>query len=480
MRIYISLVVIATIVLGAVLFIFQGETPQESASNQSNGGVQSYQLSNGMKVLVLESHRAPVVVSQVWYKVGGSSEHDGITGVSHVLEHMMFKGTPQHPSGEFSEIIAANGGKENAFTSKDYTAYFQRISSDKLAICIEMEADRMTNLLLDEDDFIKEVEVVKEERRLRTDDKPTALTFERFNAVAYTNNPYRQPIIGWMEDLDSMSIDDLRSWYRTWYAPNNATLVVVGDVVADEVFSLAKQHFGALSSVELPAIKPRHEVEQYGTQRISVQLPAKIPTLIMGYKTPVLKSAVLKKSVEKWEVYALEVLSGLLDGGDSARLTRNLVRGKQLVTSVGASYNPYALHDSLFVFSAIPAGDNAIDVLEFAIKEEIKAIQDNPPDQNELDRVIAQVVASTVYEQDSSFYQAMQIGILETVDLGWQTKDEYIEQVKAVTAEQVQQVAKKYLIAKNLTVAVLDPLPIEQNNGPASPRKSIAGGRHGQ
>ena len=480
MRIYISLVILATIVLGAVLFIFEGETPQQFASNQPNGGVQSYRLSNGMKVLVLESHRAPVVVSQVWYKVGGSYEHDGITGVSHVLEHMMFKGTPQHPSGEFSEIIAANGGKENAFTSKDYTAYFQRISSDKLAICIEMEADRMKNLVLDEDEFIKEVEVVKEERRLRTDDKPTALTFERFNAVAYTNNPYRQPIIGWMEDLDSMSIDDLRSWYRTWYAPNNATLVVVGDVDADEVFSLAKQHFGALSSVELPAVKPRHEAEQYGTQRISVQLPAKIPTLIMGYKTPVLKSAVLKESVEKWEVYALEVLSGLLDGGESARLTRNLVRGKQLVTSVGASYNPYALHDSLFIFSAVPAGDNAIDVLEFAIKEEIKLIQDNPPDQDELDRVIAQVVASTVYEQDSSFYQAMQIGILETVGLGWQTKEEYIKQVKAVTAEQVQQVAKKYLIAKNLTVAVLDPLPIEQKNGPASPRKSAAGGRHGQ
>jgi len=477
MRIYISLVILATIVLGAVLFVFDDEVPPISSSKE---GVQSYELSNGMKILVLENHRAPVVVSQVWYKVGGSYEHDGITGVSHVLEHMMFKGTPRHPSGEFSEIIAANGGKENAFTSKDYTAYFQRIASDKLPICIEMEADRMVNLSLEEDEFIKEVEVVKEERRLRTDDKPTALTFERFNAVAYANSPYRQPIIGWMEDLDSMSIDDLRHWYRTWYAPNNATLVVVGDVNADDVFNLAKQHFGPLSAVELPATKPRHEAEQYGVQRISMQLPAKIPTLIMGYKTPVLKSTLPEKSVEKWEVYALEVLSGLLDGGESARLTRNLVRGKQLATSVGASYNPYALHEGLFVFSAIPAGDNTIDMLEFAIKEELKAIQDNPPDQNELDRVIAQVVAGTIYEQDSSFYQAMQIGILETVGLGWQTKDEYIEQVKAVTAEQVQQVANKYFIAKNLTVAVLDPLPIEQKKVPVSPGKSTAGGRHGQ
>ena len=475
MRIYISLIVLATIVLGTVLFVFNHEPPRETTE-----GVQAYQLANGMKILVLESHRAPIVVTQVWYKVGGSYEHDGITGVSHVLEHMMFKGTPEHPAGEFSEIIAANGGKENAFTSKDYTAYFQRISSDKLPICLEMEADRMSNLLLDEGEFLKELEVVKEERRLRTDDDPSALTFERFNAVAYANSPYRQPIIGWMEDLDSMTIDDLRSWYKTWYAPNNATLVVVGDVAADEVFGLAKRYFGPLSPSEMPVIKPRHEAEQYGTQRITVQLPAQIPTLVMGYKVPVLKTA-----SEKWEAYALEVLSGLLDGGESARLTRNLVRGRQLVTSVGASYDLNAMHGSLFIFSATPAGDNATEVLELAIKDEIRAIQQTLPDQEELDRVIAQVVASSVYEQDSSFYRAMQIGILETIDLGWQTKDEYVARIKAVTAEQVQQVANKYLIEKNLTVAVLDPQPIDQSAeqrkaSPDSSDKLAAGGRDAQ
>ena len=163
-----------------------------------------------MKVLVIENHRAPVVVSQVWYKVGASYEHDGITGISHVLEHMMFKGTDKHPAGEFSEIMAANGGEENAFTGQDYTAYFQKIANDRLELCLELEADRMRNLLLKEKDFLKEVEVVKEERRLRTEDKPTALTYERFNAVAYTNSPYRRPIIGWMEDLDTLTIDDAR------------------------------------------------------------------------------------------------------------------------------------------------------------------------------------------------------------------------------------------------------------------------------
>src|SRR5210317_118878 len=223
--------------------------------------VHEYKLDNGMKVLVKEDHRAPVVVSQIWYKVGASYEHDGITGISHVLEHMMFKGTEKHPAGEFSEIVAANGGEENAFTGQDYTAYFQKIANDRLELCLELEADRMRNITFDEKEFIKELEVVKEERRLRTEDKPTALTYERFNAVAYTNSPYRRPIVGWMEDLDTMTVEDARQWYETWYAPNNATLVVAGDVKANDVFRLAKQYFGQLPTSDIPALKPRREAK---------------------------------------------------------------------------------------------------------------------------------------------------------------------------------------------------------------------------
>ncbi|MCW8829918.1 MAG: insulinase family protein [Gammaproteobacteria bacterium] len=466
MRIYLSLLVFIVFVLGAILFVFN-----DKASPVKEGEVQVFELTNGMKLRVIENHRAPVVVSQVWYNVGASFEHDGITGVSHVLEHMMFKGTPEHPAGEFSEIIAANGGKENAFTSKDYTAYFQRIASDKLELCLSMEADRMRNLILDEDEFLKEIEVVKEERRLRTDDNPNALLYERFSAMAYTNSPYRQPIIGWMEDLESMTIDDLRSWYRHWYAPNNATLVVVGDVDANEVFKLTKEYFSPLPIASLPKLKPRREAQQYGVQRITLQLPAEVPTLIMGYKVPVLKIA-----EDENEVYALEVLAGLLDGGDSARLTKNLIRGQQLATSAGAGYSLYARHEDLFTFSAIPADGVTVEQLEEAIKQEIKAIKQTLPEQKEMDRVIAQVLAASVYEQDSSFYRAMQIGILETVGLGWQTKDKYIEKVKAVTAEQVQQVAKKYLVDKRLSVAVLDPVPIEEADVQAS--NAHAGGRH--
>ena len=469
----------ATLVLGWVLFSgddkVAGRPAQQGAEqgDESNqGGTQTFQLSNGMKVIVVENHRAPVVVSQVWYRVGASYEHDGITGISHVLEHMMFKGTGKHPAGEFSEIVAANGGEENAFTGQDFTAYFQKIAADRLELVLKLEADRMRNLVFDEKEFAKEIEVVKEERRLRTEDKPTALTYERFNAVAYTNSPYRRPIIGWMEDLDSMTVEDARKWYEKWYAPNNATLVVAGDVKANDVFRLAKQYFGQLPASDIPQLKPRREAEQYGTQRLSVELPAKIPYLVMGYKAPVLTPDLVGSDTE-WELYALEVLAGVLDGGDSARLSKNLVRGQEIASSAGASYGMTARHDSLFILSAIPNDDVAIEVLEFALRDELNTIKTTLPDEAELDRVKAQVVAAQVYKQDSTFYQAMEIGMLDTIGLPWQIKDEYVEKILAVTAEQVQQVANKYLIDERLTVAVLDPLPIENGSDTGSGKQQV-------
>lgn len=478
MKYIIGLLVVSTIVLGTILINHEETVPDAvpikavaDLSETNDESVSSYLLDNGMKVLVVENRRSPVVVSQVWYKVGASYEHDGISGISHVLEHMMFKGTEKHPAGEFSDIIAANGGEENAFTGQDYTAYFQKIANDRLEMCLEMEADRMRNLTLDEKEFLKEIEVVKEERRLRTDDKPTALTYERFNSVAFNNSPYRRPIVGWMEDLDSLTIDDIRHWYNTWYAPNNATLVVAGDVEADEVYSLAKKYFADLPRSEIPVVKPRHEAKQYGTKRLTVELPAKIPYLIMGYKAPVLSTV-----KEEWEVYALEVLAGVLDGGQSARLSNNLVRGQQIANSASASYGLTALHESLFVLSAVPNNDVAIEVLEFALREQINTIKNQLPDDEELDRVKAQVVASQVYQQDSTFYQAMEIGMLDTIGLPWKIKDDYVPKILAVTADQVQQVAKKYLTDDRLTVAVLDPLPIE--NGVKKSANVISGGRH--
>jgi zinc protease len=432
------------------------------------GPVHEYKLDNGLKLIVKEDHRAPVAVSQIWYKVGSSYEQEGKTGLSHVLEHMMFKGTEKYPAGEFSRVMAANGASENAFTSQDYTAYFQSLETSRLKVSFEMEADRMRNLAMQDKEFQKERQVVIEERRLRTEDKPNSLTYEYFQATAYQTSPYKNPVIGWMSDLENMQLEDLNAWYKQWYAPNNATLVVVGDVQPEEVLALAKQYFGDLKPS--PPAKPvsRPEVEQLGTKRITVKRPAKLPYLIMGYKVPGLKTA-----QDPAEAYALEVLAYVLDGGDSSRLTKNLVRGSQIATSASAGYDLYGRLEDLFTFSGIPAQDRSMAELEQALREQIKDMQDKLASVEELDRVKAQLVASKVYELDSVFYQGMKIGTLETVGLDWRLHDEYMSKIMAVTPEQIQAVARKYLIDDTLTVAVLDPQPLQENgkngkNGAAS------------
>jgi zinc protease len=419
--------------------------------------VSEFTLDNGLKVLVQEDHRAPVAVSQVWYKVGASYEHGGITGISHMLEHMMFKGTKKHPPGEFSRIISANGGSENAFTGQDYTAYFQTLEQSRLPISFELEADRMRNLLLLQDEFVKEHRVVLEERRLRTDDQPRAKLAEHFDALAYTNSPYKDPIIGWPDDVSGLTVDDLSAWYKQWYAPNNATVVVVGDVDPKAVLALARKHFGPLKAGKPPILKTRGEVEQLGVRRMTVKLPAKLPFLVMGYKTPVLKGA-----TEAWEPYALEVLAGILDGGNSARLESRLVRGRQIAASVGAGYDLYARLPALFMLQGTPVAGKTLQDLEQALLTEVRQLQDQPVAPEELERVKAQVLAGKVYERDSMFYQAMQLGMAETVGLGWQVVDEYVEAVNAVTPEQIQAVARKYLIEDRLSIGYLDPLPIPE------------------
>ena len=436
------------------------------------GAVTEYQLENGLKLVVKEDHRAPVVISQVWYKVGASYENDGITGVSHVLEHMMFKGTDAHPPGEFSRIIAENGGRENAFTSKDYTAYFQRLEKSRLAVSFELEADRMRNLHLQDKEFQKEINVVMEERRLRTEDKPTALTYEQFVASAFVSNSVRIPTIGWMNDLENMELSDLQVWYQRWYAPNNAIVVVVGDVEPEAVLALAKKYFGPLKPEEIIPPKPRLEPPQQGKRYVNVQVPAEVPYTIMGYKAPVLKTAEID-----WEPYALEVLANILDGGDSARLTRELVRGSQIATSAGAGYDLYDRQAGLFLLDGTPAGSHTIAEVQQALFEQVLRLQQTLVTADELARVKSQVVASNVYEQDSSFYQAMKVGQLEAVGLDWQLADAYVDRINAVTAGQVQAVAKKYLVEAQLTIAELDPLPMETGS---VPRADSNGGDHEQ
>ena len=429
-----------------------------------NAKVTEFELENGLKLLIKEDHRAPIVVTQVWYKVGGSYEHDGITGISHALEHMMFKGTEKFPDGEFSRIISKNGGSDNAFTGPDYTAYFQTLEKSRLEISFKLEADRMRYLTLPKKEFIKEIEVVKEERRWRTEDKPQSYAYEVAMATAFQTSPYRYPVVGWMQDLDNMTIEDLSAWYQKWYAPNNATLVIAGDVNPDEVFTLAKKYFGPLPKGESIIVKTLDEVKQKGEKRVTIKRPAELSYLMMLYKTPVLKPGSEKQENYNWEPYALEVLAGILDGGSSARIASRLVRGSEIAAGASAGYRMVSRLDNLFIMSGTPSKGKTVEELEAALRNEIIDLQSNLVTKEELQRVKAQVISSDVYEKDSVFYQGMILGTLETVGLSWRFADIYVESVKAVTAEQVMEVAKKYLVDDRLTVAELEPLPIVEQS----------------
>ena len=410
-------------------------------------------LDNGLKVIVKEDHRAPVVVSQIWYRVGSAQEHNGITGISHMLEHMMFKGTEKYPAEKFTSTLAEIGARDNAFTGRDYTAYFQLMGRDHLGVSFDIESDRMVNLILTQDDFDSEREVVKEERRLRTDDDPNALVYEQLSAAAFTSSPYHHPIIGWMNDLEHLELEDLSRWYQRWYAPNNAALVVVGDVEPETVFALARKYFGAIARQHIRDSKPRVEPAQTGPRRITVKAVAKLPYILLGYKVPSLATA-----EQDWEPYALSVLSGVLDGGRSARLSKHIVREMELAASAGAGYSLYARYPTLFLLEATPAPRRSLQEVEQALYAEIRALQEDLVSEQELARVKAQVIASEVYAQDSIRAQAGVIGRLESAGLGWRVMDEYSQRINAINAEQVRQVARTYLNEDHLTVSVLEPL----------------------
>ena len=418
------------------------------------GDTHEFMLENGLKIIVREDHRAPVVASQVWYKTGASYEQAGKTGLAHVLEHMMFKGTLKHPDGQFSQIMADNGANENAFTSQDYTAYIQKIEAKRLAVSFELEADRMQNLQFKAEEFAKEQQVVMEERRLRTEDKPSALLYEVFNATAFQTSPYRSPVIGWMNDIEQLQVADAKQWYQQWYTPNNAILVVVGDVQPQAVFDLAKQYFADIKPFAIKPLPQAKEVTQQGIKRVVLKRPAKIPQLIMGYKVPNINPNSDKNA---WQPYALEVMVWVLDGGDSARFSQKLVRGQELATGLSTGYSLYNRLESLLTFSGTPSKKANVVQLENAIREQIKQIQTDLVSADELQRVKAQLTADAVFEKDSVFSQAYTIGQFEAIGLSWQLYEDYLTHISAITPEQIRQVAQDYLIDDGLTVAVLEP-----------------------
>ena len=426
-------------------------------------------LANGMRVIVKEDRRAPTVVHMVWYRAGAIDEVDGASGVAHVLEHMMFKGTRKLGPGEFSKRVAAVGGRDNAFTGHDYTAYFQQVPKRALPQMMALEADRMANLKLDAKEFAQEIKVVMEERRLRTEDNPQALLHERMNSVAFQAHPYRRPIVGWMNDLQNMTYLDARDWYRRWYAPNNATLVVVGDVDHTALFRLAEKTYGAIKRQALPERRPLVEPQQLGIKRLNVKGPAKLPYLAMAWKVPKLKEVERDR-----EPYALEMLAAVLDGHEAARLSKHLVRGQKIAQSAGASYDSTLRGEAQFVLDGQPAEGRTAAELEAALRAEIKRIQDGGVSAEELARIKTQIVASQIYKRDSMMGQAMEIGRAEINGIGWRGVDRILEQIRTVTAGEVQAAAKKYFGDDTLTVAVLDPQPLAA----AAPRPAAGGLRH--
>lgn len=435
-----------------ILVLFFTSLTCFSAKIPQSDLIHRFTLDNGLKIIVKEDHRAPVVVSMIWYNVGSADEPGGITGVSHALEHIMFKGTKRYPAGMFSKTIAGLGGEENAFTDYDYTAYFEQLSSDRLEKALVLEADRMNNLLIDPQEFSKEIQVVQEERLLRTDNNPRALTLERFMATSQLTSPYQHPIIGWMSDLKEMRAQDLKAWYHNFYVPNNAVLVVVGDVNPELVQKLATQYFGAIPRGAAYIRKKQTEPPSMGPKKIEIHAKAKVPVLVLGYTTPSTVSA-----PNQAEPYALEVIAALLGAPDSGRLTKTLVRDHHIATAVQTDYNLYTRYQNQFLFYAMPAEGVSMEKLKQNIMGQIHHLQEHPVSDEELSRTKTMLIAQKTFEKDSLFGQAALLGLLETIGLHPDNLQTYIPHIQGLTSEQIQSTAKRYFQENSLTEAQLVP-----------------------
>lgn len=369
----------------------------------------------------------------------------------------MFKGTKTLKPGEFSQRVAALGGRENAFTNNDYTAYFQQIEKSKLEKVMALEADRMANLVFDKDEFAREIRVVMEERRWRTEDQPIPQVYEALNATAYTAHPYHHPVAGWMSDLQNMTVQDAKAWYEHWYAPNNATMIVTGDVDAKQVHALAEKYFGKIRRKTLPVTKPQTEPAQHGVRRIIVKAPAENPYVVLAFKAPTLRN--VDKDMDS---HALDVLAAVLDGYDNARLSAKLVRTDKVANAVGAGYSNIVRGPALFLLDGTPAKGTTTGQLETLLRAEVERIAKEGVSEQELKRVKTQLIAGQIYKRDSIFGQAMEMGVMEMSGLSYADVDRVIEKLKEVTAEQVQAVAQKYFGDDALTVAMLVPLPLSE------------------
>lgn len=423
-----------------------------SASALAMPPTHEYTLKNGLKVLVREDHRAPVVTVMVWIKAGSIDQAPYETGLAHMLEHMMFRGTKNLAPGQYSRIVARYGGEANAFTSYDYTAYYQQYQKSRLPLALQLEADRMQNLKITDKDFYRELHVVMEERRQRVDDNPDALAWEKFQAVARAGTGYAHSLIGWSNQLSQLKPEQARSWYKRFYVPSNAVLVIAGDVTLKQVKPLVHKFFADIPAGKAPP-RPKQTLNPVGGERrMVIHVPVKVPALYMMYNVPSLVTAKDKKTF-----YALTMLAGVLDGGMSSRIESDLVRGRHIAADANADYDGLQRGNGTFTFTASPNPGVSLDQLEKAMKGEIRKIAQHPPSAAEMDRVRAGVEASKVYQRDSVMGQAMELGTLVTLGLDWHLSENFSKNLAAVTPKDVQQAARQWLVADRSTVAHVIP-----------------------
>ena len=447
-------VLVGLIMIAGLPFLISG------CGNSTTDTAREYKLENGLKLIVQPDRRSPVIINQIWYKVGSIHERVGQTGISHFLEHLMFKATKNLKDGEFSKTVAIGGGQENAFTSYDYTGYYQKWGNENLDTSLRLEAERMKNLLFSNDSVEKERQVVLEERTLRVDDDPKGMAFEQLNLLAYSGTPYGNPIIGSIEDISSISISDLKKWYVKYYHPSNATIVIVGDIDPEVAFKLVKKHFE-----KIPARKeniefiPEININNRPPRRdLTIESEkATTPFLIMGYMVPGILQQKAEKTIYEWEPYALDVLASILDGYQGARLESNIIRGRNLATAASASYSMTRLIPSLFTISATPKAGIDLGNLKNGLIDEIERIKKTPPTEMELKKVIAQTLANSVFQKDSVAYQGIILGSLDAVGLDWRLNDQYFKKINNITPDNVTYVANKYLGDDFLTTVMLKP-----------------------
>ncbi len=408
-----------------------------------------YTLDNGLKIIVKEDHRAPVVMTQIWYNVGSTDEPLNKGGISHLLEHMMFKGTSKVSSDDYERLIAKFGGTNNAFTSYDYTGYYELFPANRLPLALELEADRMTNLLFDADQFAKEHQVVMEERRQRTDDNPLSKAYESFRLLALPNSPKGESVIGPMSELESITLAELKDWYRTWYAPNNTTLVIVGDVEPTEVLAQVKRYFGQLKVSKLPARPAVTQQGFRGYKKVDSEQAVQVPVLLMGYNVP---SLLTVGAGNEKQAYALSLAQDVLDGGLSARLESRLVREQGLLATVGTSYDLLDRGDGLFLIQATPREGVSLEQAQQAITNEIAKLAADPIAADEISRAKTNTITGLIYAQDSMAGQAQMIGSLQSIGLDDRLLASLPAKLDSVSVADIKAASKKYLVNDNLTV----------------------------